>query len=302
MASRKSVRKKLAHSGAGVCVLMFFALLFSLTAAVGEIVVPLVYDQFYSTPMQHFLAKDVTELLNVYHLPIVMAVFAFIVFVWSCGAKRARKLGREFAFINVFLPIAICYPLAMDMIKRLANGDISKAFESQYDSDKFKMACDLGVHGLPVLAGLFMMIAGFIVMSRVDKNYFEVEVPCYRKSDKFEDPQAFSNRPLESDPVNDGQSDPNNAYAPQNYQQPDYQQGYQDSFQSGYDQGGYQQDFAQGYQQPDQGFAIDTSAPAQAPQEFTAPVENKASVILCPNCGELVHSDEEFCSNCGWKK
>lgn len=298
MASRKTVRKKLAHSGAGVCVLMFFALLFSLAAAVGEIIIPLVYNQFYSTKMEHFLAKDVTDLLNVYHLPIIMAVYTLIVFIWSLSARRARKLGREYAFINVFLPIAICYPLAMDIIKRLANGEIGKAFESQYDSDKFKMGCELGVYGLPVLAGIFMMIAGFAVMSRVDKNYYEVELPCYRKSDKFDDPQSFSSRPLESDPVNNGQSDPNNAYAPQQYQndyqandfqQPDYQQNYQPDFQAGYQS------------QSDQGFAIDTSAPAE-PQEFIpASEKKKPTVLLCPECGELVHSDEEFCSNCGRK-
>lgn len=267
------------NSGAGVCVMIFIAFIFSLAAALGELIVPLIYGQFYTTPMQHFLANDVPMLLNVYHAQIVMAIFSFIVFIWAVGAKKARKLGNEFAVINIFLSIAVCYPLAMSIIEALAKGEVQDAFSSQYDSDKFRMACELGVNGLPVIGGLLMMIAGFAVMSRLGKDFYEAEIPYYQKSGKFENPEGFMNKPLETAPVAApepiapaatpiSQPEPTNTYAPQ----------------------------------PDQGFAINTQAIPEPLADITsAPEPKKQTVLLCPECGELVQPEEIFCSNCGHK-
>lgn len=276
MATRKSTTKKLTNCGAGVCVMVFIALIFSLAAALGELIVPLIYGQFYTVPMEHFLAKDIPELLNVYHAPIIMSLFSLIVFIWAVGAKKAQKLGNEFAVINIFLPIAVCYPLAMSIIKSLANGRVQSEFSTQYDSDKFRMACELAVFGLPVIGGILMIIAGFAVMSRLGKVFHEAKIPYYHKSGKFENPEGFMNKPLETDPVNSPepvsapiqQPEPTNSYAPQ----------------------------------PDQGFAINTDPAPEVMQEFAPiPEPKKPTVLLCPECGELVQPDEIFCSNCGHK-
>ncbi len=291
MAADKIYRKKLTNGGGGVFTLTLFAALFSCAAAAGDFIAAAVYNGFYSNHINNLYAGGVEEYIQVYQYPIVMAAFAFVMFIWAASAIKAKRLGREFGFMGIFVNAAVCMMPVYKTVDQVMKSETKDTFKNGLDGDKFRMAVKLMINGLPVISGLLILLAGIAVLARISHES-PVVISKGSRSENIPDPKAFGlNNDIKANPnarptaVN---AEPAQSYAPKAK--------------------------AEAKPQP-----VTEPAPEPKPQPKPAPKaepvkaeikaepkkeaapRSKPKIILCPGCGEIVQSDEFFCSNCGKK-
>ncbi|MEA4894755.1 MAG: DUF5684 domain-containing protein [Oscillospiraceae bacterium] len=85
----------------------------------------------------------------------------------------------------------------------------------------------------------------------------------------------------------------NAGYGPQGYQQPGYQQGYQNPYSQGY------QAPQQPYQAPDAQQGTYTQPSAQNPDYFYQQQSAPSGPKFCPGCGAPVEGNPKYCPKCG---
>lgn len=179
LSTEKTYRKKLTNSGAGVCVLTFFAALLSAACSCTEIIATLVYNNFYERRVTRFFATTTEEFAGLYEKAVIMTVLSLIMFFWAAGACKKKKLGREYAAFAVFLPVILSIVPVMNIIRRISDGSAGKAFADGSDGDKLRMAVRLLVDGLPVLSGFLLLISGLAVLGRISDETFAPQIPVY---------------------------------------------------------------------------------------------------------------------------
>lgn len=265
--AKKVYRKTLTNSGGGVCTLTGFAAVFALAAAAGDFIAGAVYTQFYKNQV-YDMTPDPIEYIRDNNGGIVMGLFALIMFIWALTAAKGRRMGREFGWLGIFMGLGLTLSPAVKLYEIFDSDLMSRWFDTAYDSDKFRGAAELAKAGLPALAGLLLLIAGIIVLARIGGEDFEIEAP--RAAKKAEAPKP--EKPMKNDARGFGE----------NTQQIQGLTGETKPATYG--------------EKEEAPAAVKEGSPAPAPRPA-----KKATVKLCPNCGELVGEDELFCSNCGQK-
>ncbi len=258
-------RKKLTNSGGGVCTMTCFAAIFALCAAAGDFIAGAVYTQFYKNQV-YDMTPDPIGFIEKYSFSIVMAVFSLIMFIRALSAAKGKLLGREYGWMGIFMGLFLSLDPAVKIYRALSGDFIKTYFDTSYDSDKFRGAIELAKMGLPVIAGLLIFTAGIAVLARVSGEYFVVEAP---RADKK---KAASRKAQKTDDA-------------------------AHSFGGG---AGKVQGLTGETKPATYGERSDDETPAVHETTEEKPAK-KATVNLCPNCGELVSADELFCSNCGHK-
>ena len=267
--AKKIYRKKMTNSGGGVCVLTGLAAVFALCASAGDYIAGAVYTQFYKKQV-YDMSFDVMKYIENYRAAFVMAVFALIMFIWALTAAKGKKMGREFGWTGILMGLCLSIEPALAVWEKLEGSLISDYFKTDYDSDKFRGSVELAKDGLPVLAGLFILLAGLAVVIKVSGEDFMAEVPrADKKSEKSAkgeegDARGFGGGTQEVQGLT-GETKP--------------------ATYSGTAEEAVVSEMAG---ESVGGVSQDKSA-------------KKATVNLCPQCGELVGADELFCSNCGHK-
>lgn len=279
--AKNNYKKKLTNSGGGVCFMTCIAALFALCAAAGDLLAGLLYTQFFSRQI-YDMSPDPIDFAYDSSANIAMAVFALVMMFWAFSASKAKRMGREFGWVNIFMSLALCISPAVKLYRLLGTDFFDKYFKTNYDSDKFAGAVSLGKIGLPLVAGLLLLLSGIIVAARVGGEDFAVEVPRGGKKEK-----------AQPAPINNTVAEPEN-----NEQESAF----------GFGENTQAVQGLTGETKP----ATYNEAPANTetfyqPEAPAASVDTsdmrpkRPSVKLCPKCGELVGDDELFCSNCGYR-
>ena len=266
--AKKVYRKKLTNSGGGVCVLTGLAAVFALCAAAGDHLAGVVYAQFYKRQV-YDMSFDPLELIEGRRCAIVTAVFALIMFIWALTAAKGKKMGREFGWTGIFMGLSLSIEPVLDLWRKLEGSFISNHFRTDYDSDKFRGAVELAKSGLPMLACVFIMLAGLAVLIKAGGEDFVLEAPRAGRKQKSSDDdsaRSFGEGTQEVQGLT-GETKP-----------------------------------ATYSEKPADAEEVPATEPATEAKTMTwEKPAKKPTVNLCPECGELVGVDELFCSNCGHK-
>ena len=276
--AKKICKKKLTNSGGGVCFLTCLAAIFALLASTDNYLPGLLYSQFFSRQIYN-MEFDLEIYFYRESSNFVMSVFALVMMFWAFSAAKYKRIGKEFGWLNILLPPALCsYPATRLYMMFATNNDFFDTyFKTKYDSDKFEGIVVIAREGLPILAGLLLIISGIIVLARIGGDDFSVEIPRAAKKSKA---------PAEStDTVSaPADNDPEGAF------------GFGENTQPVQGLTGETKPATYGENTGTETSYSSASAAAQDDNRLIRP-----SVKLCPKCGELVGDDELFCSNCGFR-
>lgn len=267
--AKKIYRKKLTNSGGGICFAAGLAAVLACCAAAGEFLAAVIYDQFY-TKSVYPRYTSLVELANNYGGAVVVAVFAVIMFIWALSAAKCKRLGREFGIMGLFMGAAFCLLPAVQLYSLLITDFTDKYFNTGYDSDVFQGTVELARQGLPIISGLVLFFTGIAALARIGSEDHAAEVPVGGKRKK-------PTKNADAKPDNNEFADPH-AFG--------------------------------GSKTVEQGLTGETKpATHNAPDDESAAHEDKpvkedkpakkATIDLCPKCGELVGKEELFCANCG---
>lgn len=280
---KNNYKKKLTNSGGGVCVMTCFAALFALCAAAGDLLAGLLYTQFFSRQI-YDMSPDPIDFVFDGSANIAVAVFALVMMFWSFSAAKAKRMGREFGWVNIFMSLALCISPAVKLYRLLGTDFFDNYFKTNYDSDKFAGAVALGKIGLPLVAGRLLFLSGIIVLARIGGEDFAVEVPRGGKKEKVQ--------PVSTD---------NTVSVPESSQQ-ESAFGFGENTQAVQGLTGETKPATYGANEAPSASGesfYQPAAPESADGSDMRP--KRPSVKLCPKCGELVGDDELFCSNCGFR-
>lgn len=268
--AKKVYRKKLTNSGGGVCFLTCLAMIFALCAAAADFIAGVLYTQFY-TKQVYDMTPDPIEYIKSYSGNIAMAIFAVIMFVKAAAAAKRKTMSKEFGWTGIFMSLALCLAPASRLFDIIAYYELSHYFETDFDSDKFRGAVEIGKVALPLAAGLLILITGLAVLVKLCSEEYVIEAPRAVKKKS----QSASQPDEETDAYGFGENTQNvqgltGETKPATYGSSDY---------------------------------VSEEPAAEERTEVPLPKEEKPvkrpTVHLCPKCGELVGEEELFCSNCG---
>lgn len=280
--AKKIYRKKLTNSGGGVCFTAGLAAALACCAAAGDFLAALIYGQFYTIQVYPKYGNFSEQIRN-HGSAAVTAVFAVIMFIWALSAARGKRLGREFGLLGIFMGASLCLLPAEQLYSLLISDLTDVYFGTGYDSDVFQGVVELARPGLPILSGLLLIFAGIAVLARISNEDFVVKAPeagkkkkSAKKSDEYDDdlpdPRGFGDGKVEQGLT--GETKPA-TYNDPTEEKPVHKE------------------------RPAEPVKAETPAVQEAPaQEINKPAK-KATIKLCPDCGELVGEDELFCANCG---
>ena len=303
MAAGKTYSKKLTNSGGGVCFLMVLAALFGCAAACGDFIAVAVYNYFYSKNIGYLYAQDVLGYLGYYGCAIVMAVFSVFMMFWAFSAAKGRRMGREFGMTGIFVNFAICLMPALNIYRKLEDQTFMDNFTTEYDGDKFRAVAALAADGLPLLAGLFILMAAIGFLGRLGADVFYIEAPSGNEDiyeddydDDYED--EYEEVPVKKSSKKSAEKTTKST-AKKAAKQFDDEEDYM-TF------GKNNKDVPKAEPKPVKKAPVieyeeEEELPVRGEKpELTARQKSK-SILLCKNCGELVDAGELFCPSCGKK-
>lgn len=314
MASGKIYKKKLTNCGGGVCFLTTLAALVSCAAAAGDFIAVAVYNEFYNNTIGHLYANDVLGYLGYYGNAIAMAVFALFMMFWSFSAAGGRRMGKEFGMAGIFVNLAVCFAPALSIYRKLEDTAFMDNFTTEYDGDKFRAAVALGADGLPLLAGLLILMAAVGFLAKLGADVFVIEAPSGKEDlygeDYDDDYDDYDDEEYEEVPVKKPSKKKSAKVDEKPAKKPAKQ--YEDD-EEDYMTFGKNNDNAKADPKPvkkapvfedeyDDDYEEEYEKPAKPvkSENLTARQKSK-SILLCKNCGELVDAGELFCPSCGKK-
>ena len=267
-------RKKLTNSGGGVCFLLFLAMIFTLCAAAADFIAGALYGQFF-TRQVYDMDPDPIEYVMKYSSSITAAVFAVIMFIKAACASKGRLISKEYGWTGIFMGLTFGLVHAARLVWAIRNTHgFDQYFDTGYDNDTFRGAVEIAKDGLPIVSGVLFIIAGLAVLIRLGREDFIIEAPRAEK-------HKASKNTAEADETAFGFGE--NSHNVQGLTGETKPATY----------GSAEEDSDSGYKE-----TPETPEPVSYPSN-TENTAKRPTVHLCPKCGELVSSDELFCSNCG---
>ena len=148
--AKNNYKKKLTNSGGGVCFMTCIAALFALCGAAGDLLAGLLYTQFFSRQIYDMTPNPIDFVYDG-SANIATAVFALVMMFWAFSAAKAKRMGREFGWVNIFMSLALCISPAVKLYRLLGTDFFDKwetrQLSTYYEREK-KMAEDSVAGGL----------------------------------------------------------------------------------------------------------------------------------------------------------